>query len=58
MLTEKLDYITEEKRADSKLFEETISNSKAIILETILGARQGGTPTSTATPVQETSDSN
>ncbi|KAH8319515.1 hypothetical protein KR067_012666 [Drosophila pandora] len=58
MLTEKLDYITEEKRADSKLFEETISNSKAIILETILGARQVGTPSSSATTVPETSDSN
>ncbi|KAH8379867.1 hypothetical protein KR009_007756, partial [Drosophila setifemur] len=39
MLTEKLDYITEEKRADAKFFDETINNSKNIILDTILGAR-------------------
>ncbi|XP_016999824.2 coiled-coil domain-containing protein 13 [Drosophila takahashii] len=43
MLTEKLEYITEEKHADAKFFEETINNSKTIILDTILGAREGGT---------------
>ncbi|EDV96385.1 coiled-coil domain-containing protein 13 [Drosophila grimshawi] len=41
MLTEKLEYITAEKRADAKFFEETMSNSKNIILDTILGAREG-----------------
>ncbi|EDW18689.1 coiled-coil domain-containing protein 13 [Drosophila mojavensis] len=41
MLTEKLEYITEEKRADAKFFEETMLNSKNIILDTILGSRSG-----------------
>ncbi|KAH8260500.1 hypothetical protein KR038_002333 [Drosophila bunnanda] len=54
MLTEKLDYITEEKRADAKFFEETINNSKTIILDTILGAREGkGTTTTSATPTED-----
>ncbi|ALC44902.1 CG13032 [Drosophila busckii] len=39
MLTEKLDYLSAEKRADAKLFEETMYNSKNIILDTILGTR-------------------
>ncbi|KAH8303550.1 hypothetical protein KR018_002582, partial [Drosophila ironensis] len=42
MLTEKLDYVTEEKRADAKFFEETLNNSKAIILDTIMANRVGG----------------
>ncbi|XP_022215295.2 coiled-coil domain-containing protein 13 [Drosophila obscura] len=41
MLTEKLDYVTEEKIADAKFFEETMQNSKTIILETIVGAHEG-----------------
>ncbi|XP_001352833.3 coiled-coil domain-containing protein 13 [Drosophila pseudoobscura] len=41
MLTEKLDYITEEKISDAKLFEETMQNSKTIILETIMSAHEG-----------------
>ncbi|KAH8368851.1 hypothetical protein KR200_010303 [Drosophila serrata] len=56
MLTEKLDYITEEKRADAKFFEETINNSKTIILDTILGTREGkGTTTTSATPTEDES---
>ncbi|XP_016966020.1 myosin-11 [Drosophila biarmipes] len=43
MLTEKLEYITEEKHADAKFFEETMNNSKTIILDIINGAREGGT---------------
>lgn len=39
MLTEKLEYLTVEKRADAKFFEETMLNSKNIILDTILGSR-------------------
>ncbi|KAH8415524.1 hypothetical protein KR222_001864, partial [Zaprionus bogoriensis] len=39
MLNEKLDYITAEKIADAKFFEETMLNSKNIILDTILGSR-------------------
>ncbi|XP_017128386.1 coiled-coil domain-containing protein 13 [Drosophila elegans] len=46
MLTEKLEYVTEEKRADAKLFEETMNNSKTIILDTIKAAREGGIPSS------------
>ncbi|EDW94811.1 coiled-coil domain-containing protein 13 [Drosophila yakuba] len=42
MLTEKLEYITEEKHADAKFFEDTINSTKNIILETILGAREKG----------------
>ncbi|XP_017080603.1 coiled-coil domain-containing protein 13 [Drosophila eugracilis] len=42
MLTEKLEYLTEEKQADAKFFEETMNNSKTIILDTILAAREGG----------------
>ncbi|XP_017043185.1 coiled-coil domain-containing protein 13 [Drosophila ficusphila] len=57
MLTEKLEYITEEKRADAKLFEETLNNSKTIILDTILAAREGSTSTSDKHPDQTTSES-
>ncbi|XP_016975837.1 coiled-coil domain-containing protein 13 [Drosophila rhopaloa] len=59
MLTEKLEYVTEEKRADAKFFEETMNNSKTIILDTIIGAREGGLPSSknTETPKQPTSES-
>ncbi|KAH8370943.1 hypothetical protein KR093_005614 [Drosophila rubida] len=39
MLSEKLDYLSAEKRADAKFFEETMFNSKNIILDTILGSR-------------------
>ncbi|XP_062128088.1 coiled-coil domain-containing protein 13 [Drosophila sulfurigaster albostrigata] len=39
MLSEKLDYLTAEKRADAKFFEETMNNSKNIILDTIRGSR-------------------
>ncbi|KAH8302258.1 hypothetical protein KR044_004516, partial [Drosophila immigrans] len=39
MLSEKLDYLSAEKRADAKFFEETMVNSKNIILDTILGSR-------------------
>ncbi|KAH8239731.1 hypothetical protein KR032_007393 [Drosophila birchii] len=54
MLTEKLDYITEEKRSDAKFFEETINNSKTIILDTILGTREGkGTTTTSGTPTED-----
>ncbi|KAH8322819.1 hypothetical protein KR059_007595 [Drosophila kikkawai] len=53
MLTEKLDYITEEKRADAKFFEETINNSKTIILDTILGTREGKGTTTSATSTEE-----
>ncbi|EDW41792.1 coiled-coil domain-containing protein 13 [Drosophila sechellia] len=42
MLTEKLEYITEEKNADAKFFEDTINSTKTIILETVLGAREKG----------------
>jgi len=49
MLTEKLEYITEEKHADAKFFEETMNNSKTIILDTIIGAREGGTLVSKST---------
>ncbi|XP_064547458.1 coiled-coil domain-containing protein 13 [Drosophila montana] len=42
MLTEKLEYISAEKRADAKFFEETMVNSKNIILDTILGSRDAG----------------
>ncbi|XP_034656659.1 coiled-coil domain-containing protein 13 [Drosophila subobscura] len=41
MLSEKLDYVTEEKIADAKFFEETMQNSKTIILETIMSAHEG-----------------
>ncbi|KAL7734038.1 hypothetical protein ACLKA6_011723 [Drosophila palustris] len=44
MLTEKLDYLAAEKRADAKFFEETMFNSKNIILDTILGSRDGPDP--------------
>ncbi|EDV52052.1 coiled-coil domain-containing protein 13 [Drosophila erecta] len=42
MLTEKLEYITEEKHADAKFFEDTMNSTKTVILETILGAREKG----------------
>ncbi|EDW79240.1 uncharacterized protein Dwil_GK13062 [Drosophila willistoni] len=41
LLTEKLNYLTEEKLADAKFFDETINNSKTIILDTILNSRDG-----------------
>lgn len=41
MLNEKLDYLTAEKIADAKFFQETMYNSKNIILDTILGTRDG-----------------
>lgn len=41
MLNEKLDYLTAEKIADAKFFQDTMFNSKNIILDTILGTRDG-----------------
>lgn len=44
MLTEKLDYLSTEKRSDAKFFEETMFNSKNIILDTILSSRDSSDP--------------
>ncbi|XP_034481078.1 coiled-coil domain-containing protein 13 [Drosophila innubila] len=57
MLTEKLDYLSAEKRADAKFFEETMFNSKNIILDTILGSRIGSDPKVDILPEVTTSDS-
>jgi len=39
-----LDYLSTEKRADAKFFEETMFNSKNIILDTILSSRDSSDP--------------
>lgn len=43
MLKEKLDYITAEKEHDIKIFQEIITNSKNILVETILAHRHSNT---------------
>ncbi|XP_030385848.1 coiled-coil domain-containing protein 13 [Scaptodrosophila lebanonensis] len=53
MLTEKLDYLTEEKRNDAKFFEESLLNTRTIILDTIQTTREKFT----ALPDMPTSDS-
>lgn len=56
MLTEKLDYLTAEKIADSKFFQETMNNSKNIILDTILGTRDSSEPKVDLQPRTSTSE--